>query len=59
MSKQVRKSKQVTVRLSLEDWKAVRNAAYSKGKDIGPMLADWIRPRILRLRTKAIPKTAE
>jgi predicted DNA binding CopG/RHH family protein len=50
MAEPVRKSKQIAIRLSLEEWQAVRQAAYSRGLEMGPMVAEWIRPHIERLK---------
>lgn len=45
-----RKLKRVTIRMTDEEWRAIRDAAFAAGKDIGPFVADRLRPWVDKLR---------
>lgn len=46
------KPKKITIRLTKEDWIAVRDRAYAQGEEMGPMVARWIGLRIKRLKAQ-------
>lgn len=46
------KNRKITVRLSTEDYLAIRAEAYSQGEDMGPMLEQWLRRRIDTAKAK-------
>lgn len=46
------KSKQISVRMTNEEWLLIRDEAFAKGKEMGPFVAKWIARRIKRLKDK-------
>lgn len=46
------KTKQIMIRFTLEEYQQIRTAAYARGLDMGPMLADLVRPLIPGLPQK-------
>lgn len=47
--------KKITIRLTEQEFRTVRDAAYSRGLDMGPMLADLLRPLLPRLDERPKP----
>lgn len=40
------RNKKITVRVTAEEFAEIRRRAYAAGRDLGPEVYEWIRPRL-------------
>ena len=48
-----RKDRKITIRMSLADYILIRDAAFAKGGEMGPLLAEWLKQPLAAARRAA------